>query len=111
MISELKDEEILDFLMTSEFEEDYKPEELKYLLFKWRYFYRILYSNKELIKTEKDGQIRTLEDEIKSLNIMVGDLLNQSYKKDLLIQNLKNRKLTFKERLSGKIILNKNENL
>lgn len=110
MISELKDEEILDFLMTSEFEEDYKPEELKYLLFKWRYFYRILYSNKELIKTEKDGQIRTLEDEIKSLNIMVGDLLNQSYKKDLLIQNLKNRKLSFKERLSGKIIINKNEN-
>lgn len=111
MISELKDEEILDFLMTSEFEEDYKPEELKYLLSKWRYFYRILYSNKELIKTEKDGQIRRLEDEIKSLNITVGDLLNQSYKKDLLIQNLKNRKLTFKERLSGKIILNKNENL
>lgn len=41
---------------------------------------------------------------------MVGDLLNQSYKKDLLIQNLKNRKLSFKERLSGKIIINKNEN-
>ncbi len=28
MISELSDEEILDFLMTSDFEGDYKPEEL-----------------------------------------------------------------------------------
>ena len=43
MISELKDEEIMEFLMTSEFEDDYKPEELKYLLVKFRYFYRTLY--------------------------------------------------------------------
>jgi hypothetical protein len=36
MISELQDDEILDFLMTSELEDDYKPEELKYLLIKFR---------------------------------------------------------------------------
>ena len=41
MISELTDEEILDFLMTSDFEDSYSPEELKYLLLKWRYFYRL----------------------------------------------------------------------
>jgi hypothetical protein len=34
MISELKDDEILEFLMTSEFEDDYSPTELKYLLVK-----------------------------------------------------------------------------
>ena len=111
MISELKDDEILDFLMTSEFENDYKPEELKYLLFKWRYFYRVLYNNKELIKTEKEGEINNLKDELRSLNSTLGLMLSESSKKDLLIQNLKNRKLSFKERLSGKIILNKNENL
>jgi hypothetical protein len=110
MISELKDDEILDFLMTSEFENDYKPEELKYLLHKWRYFYRILYSNKDLIKTEKDGEINKLKDEVKSLNTTIGTLISESDNKDLLIQNLKNRKLSFKERLSGKIILKKNEN-
>ena len=38
MISELTDEEILDFLMTSDFEDSYSPDELKYLLLKWRYF-------------------------------------------------------------------------
>ena len=34
MISELNDDEILDLLMTSEFEGDLSPKELKYLLYK-----------------------------------------------------------------------------
>ena len=51
MISELRDEEILDFLMTSDFEQEYKPEEFKYLLMKWRFFYRILNGRYELQKT------------------------------------------------------------
>lgn len=110
MISELKDDEILDFLMTSEFENDYKPEELKYLLFKWRYFYRVLYNNKELIKDEKIGEINKLKDEIEGLNFLIGSLMSESERKDLLIQNLKNRRLSIKERISGKIITNKNEN-
>lgn len=110
MISELKDDEILDFLMTSEFENDYKPEELKYLLFKWRYFYRVLYNNKELIKDEKIGEINKLKDEIEGLNCLIGSLMSESERKDLLIQNLKNRRLSLKERISGKIITNKNEN-
>lgn len=110
MISELKDEEILDFLMTSEFDNDYKPEELKYLLLKWRYFYRILYSKKELIETDKQGEINKLKEEVKSLNIVIGEMMTESDKKDILIQNLKNRKLSLKERISGKIIFNKNEN-
>jgi hypothetical protein len=110
MISELKDDEILDFLMTSDFENDYKMSELKYLLHKWKYFYRILYSNKDLIKTKKDGEINNLKDEVKSLNNTIGILVSESNKKDILIQNLKNRKLSLKERISGKIIFNKNEN-
>lgn len=110
MISELKDEEILDFLMTSEFDNDYKPEELKYLLLKWRYFYRILHSKKELIETDKQGEINKLKEEVKSLNIVIGEMMTESDKKNILIQNLKNRKLSLKERISGKIIFNKNEN-
>lgn len=110
MISELKDEEILDFLMTSEFDNDYKPEELKYLLLKWRYFYRILHSKKGLVETDKDGEINKLKDEVKSLNAVIGEMMAKSDKKDILIQSLKNRKLSLKERISGKIIFNKNEN-
>ncbi len=110
MISELNDDEILDFLMNSDFENDFKPEELKYLLLKWRYFYRILYSNKDMIKSSKEVEIKRLEDDMKSLNRTIGILVSESEKKDLLIQNMKNRKLSFKERISGKIIFNKNEN-
>jgi hypothetical protein len=110
MISKLKDDELLDFLMTSDFEDNYKPEEFKYLLYKWRYFYRVLYSKKDLIKTEKEGDIKRLEEKIKSLDITIGQLFFESHSKDVLIQNLKNRKLSLKERLSGKIITNKNEN-
>jgi hypothetical protein len=41
--------------MTSEFEGDWSPMELKFLLVKWRYFYRSIYSMREtgLLEGEK----------------------------------------------------------
>lgn len=110
VISELRDDQILDFLMTSELEDLYKLEELKYLIIKFRFFYRIIHSKRELIKSEKDGEIFQLKNEIKSLNSTIGNLMSNSDKKDFLIQNLKNRKLSLKERISGKIITKDNEN-
>jgi predicted RNase H-like nuclease (RuvC/YqgF family) len=109
MISELKDEEILDFLMTSDFEQEYKSEELKYLLVKWRYFYRVLNGKFELQKTNSNYEIEHLQEEIKRLKAQI--LENQSIiaEKENKINTLESRKLTFKERLSGKII-NKDEN-
>ena len=50
-IKELLDDEILDFLMTSEFEDNYSPDELKYLLQKWRYFYRLFNGKVERYKS------------------------------------------------------------
>ena len=58
MISELKDDEIMDFLMTSDFESEYKPEELKYLLYKWRYFYRLLQGNSERLNRTQRLKLR-----------------------------------------------------
>lgn len=111
MISELKDDEILDFLMTSEFENDYKPEELKYLLFKWRYFYRILYSNKEIIKSDKISEINLLKEEVESLRITIGDLISKIEKKDNFIQRIKNKKLSLMERIKGKVTINREEDI
>lgn len=111
MISELKDDEILELLMTSDYEQDYKPEELKYLLLKWRYFYRLLYGKFEVSKTDLTYEIKRLNEELKSKNDMLMDSQIENSKLHDSIHSLKNRKLTFKERLSGKIILNKNENL
>ena len=110
MISELKDDEILEFLMTSDFEGDYSPTELKYLLTKWRYFYRILNGRSDRDVQKLEGDVQTLESQIRSKDLQIGNLKNEIINKDDIITTMKNRNLTFKERWSGKIILNKNEN-
>jgi len=110
MISELKDDEILEFLMTSDFEGDYSPTELKYLLTKWRYFYRILNGRSERDVQKLEGDVQSLETQIKTKDFQIGNLKNEIINKDDIITTMKNRNLTFKERWSGKIILNENEN-
>lgn len=110
MIKELKDDEILDFLMTSEFEGDFKPDELKYLLNKWRYFYRILHGVSERDKVESDGKIRELNDKISNLESELKLLMVNNARNEDKINMMKKRKLTWKERLSGKIITKEDEN-
>jgi hypothetical protein len=107
MISELRDEEILDFLMTSDFEQEYKSEEFKYLLMKWRFFYRILNGRYELQKTNSGHDLSILNEEIKRLKTQISELQISVADKENQIHQLKNRKLTLKERMSGKISLNK----
>jgi len=109
MIAELKDDEILEFLMTSDFEGDYSPEELKYLLVKWRYFYRVIYGNLERTKTDGEGDVRKLKMEIESLKAQLNSSMVESADRANLIGEMKNRKLTWKERFSGKIITNEDE--
>lgn len=104
MISNLDNEEILDFLMTSDFEGDYKPEELKYLLVKWRYFYRLLNGKYELLNNEKNGESTKLNDEISSKNNKINFLLFENAELKNKIDLLSSRKLTWKERFKGKIL-------
>ena len=108
-ISELSDEDVLNFLMTSEFIDDYSPVELKYLLVKWRYFYRLSQGRNEQIKVKGEGDIQELENQKTILNNTISQLSLRVLEKDNLINSLKNRDLTWKERWSGKIILNKDE--
>ena len=109
MIRELKDEEILEFLMTSEFEERYKPEEYKYLLYKFRYFHRIISGRHELLKTNNQHDIKHLNEVIQDKESKINQVLVENAKLQENIQVLKSRKLTLKERVSGKIIY-KDEN-
>jgi hypothetical protein len=108
MISELNDNEILDFLMTSEFEDNFKPEELKYLLVKFRYFYRLQNGRIEQLSNEKDFEITNLNNKIEIQEENKNSLLAQIVILKDEISNLASRKLTLKERISGKIIT-KNE--
>ena len=110
MISELNDEEILELLMTSEFDGDLSPKELKYLLYKYRYFYRLLHGRLERIKTDNEGIIENKNDKINSLNNSVTNLQVENANKENIIHGLENRKLTWRERWTGKIITNKDEN-
>jgi SMC interacting uncharacterized protein involved in chromosome segregation len=110
MISELNDDEILDFLMTSEFEDDYSPSELKYLLVKWRYFYRLLYGNLERNKLKFDSDTKELKEEVENNKIQISNLKSEISSKENTIGSLKNRRLSLKERLTGKIIVNEDEN-
>jgi hypothetical protein len=110
MISELNDNEILDFLMNSEFEGDYKPSELKYLLTKWRYFYRILQGRFENVKGESKVEISNLKDDLESIKREIIRVQSISAQKEDLINSMKVRKLTLKERILGKIIINGDEN-
>jgi hypothetical protein len=104
MISELNDEEILNILMTSEFENNFSPTEFKYLLKKWRYFYRLQNGVLERIKDDLLYKIDNLNNEVDSVkkqNYLI--MVDSAQKEDHILQ-LKNRKLTFRERWTGKII-------
>jgi predicted RNase H-like nuclease (RuvC/YqgF family) len=103
MILELNDNDMLNLLMTSEFEDDYTPIEFKYLLKKWKYFYRLQQGKYERDKTELEGDIRSIEDKIKSLEYKIFNLQSELLQKQNLINNIKRKKLTWRERFSGKI--------
>jgi hypothetical protein len=107
MISELNDEEILDFLMTNDFDGDYKPEELKYLLLKWRYFYRILSGRIEVFKSDTTLDLQKLEDEILKLKTQIEELQKDIASKENDMLKFSSRKLTLKERIKGKINIGK----
>ncbi len=103
-INELTEEEILDFLMTNELEGDYSPSELKYLLSKWRYFYRLNLAKNEQVKHSYEDKIDELSKRVGILEYDNNELLIRNANKDNMIDSLKNRKLTFRERWSGEII-------
>lgn len=111
MISELKDDEILDFLMTSEFEGDYSPEELKYLLLKWRYFFRLSKGNTDRDITEKEGDIRRLNDEVSQLKVQINNTLSEKAVIENTIHQLENKKLSWKERFTGRLDKDKKINI
>ena len=109
MISELNDEEILNLLMTSEFENNLSPTEFKFLLKKWRFFYRILHGRMDRLKDDLNYNIDMLKGEVEALKEQNYLVMVESAQRQDLIDILKNRKLTWKERWTGKIITNEDE--
>jgi hypothetical protein len=102
MISELEDDKILEFLMTSDLDENFKTEEYKYLILKFRSFYKMLYGKHSLYKTNTEIQIRNLTADVDKLNKeIVKTQIERADSENKLEQATLPRKLTWKERWSG----------
>jgi hypothetical protein len=109
MIEQLSETEMLDYLMSSEFEEGLTPDEFKFLLKKFRNFYRLVSCSVANHKERMERALLDLESIKKEIitkednfEIIKSDL---EKKYDSIIQ----RKLNWEERFKGKLILN-NEN-
>lgn len=107
-IYKISNEEILDLLMTSDFNENYKPEELKYLLMKFKYFYRLMNGKRESIETYKEGKISEICDKLTNCEEELRQTKIKLAKKEDFICQLENKSLSLSERIKGKINLNKN---
>jgi hypothetical protein len=105
-INDLNDEDLFDYLMNSEYENNLKPEEYQYLLNKWKYFYRIIHGKYNILKNDHlSFNEKISKKETKYKNEI------KNYKEDLnktnnLLNSLKNKKLTLKERFLGKLKIN-----
>lgn len=111
-MTELKDDEILEYLMTSDLNENLRTQDYKYLIFKFRYFYKSLYGNFQNYKIEKEAFMKDLQSisdnlskEKYNLQVENADLKNQI---DL---NSKPVKLSWKERFTGKMYPKKQNNI
>lgn len=94
----ITDEEILNFLMTSDFTEGFTQEEYRFLLLKFRYHYRMFHAQNQRL----NYQIQELKDNIHSNDEDYQKLLQEIKNLNSDIKTEKNRKLTLKERLTGR---------
>jgi flagellar motility protein MotE (MotC chaperone) len=103
-MKEISDEKIFEYLMTSDFIENYKPTEWKFLLLKFRSFYKNLRGSKERELEIKEKEISDLRNKISSLeqNLIKEKTLSVELQNKIDLSK-KERKLTLKERISGKI--------
>lgn len=102
-LKKMSDEDLLDFLMTSDFNDNHSPEELRYLLLKWRYFYRVFNGRLERYKDDSNWELGRLNEKIENLIGEKIDLQIKLANKENELDFLKSRKLSWIERIKGKI--------
>jgi hypothetical protein len=103
-LNNLSEDEILDYLMTSDFDDGLSPEQFKFLLLKFRNFYRLIACSVNLTKErmeqskiEKEEKVKECDLKIEQVNCEKSELINK-------VNAILNKKLTWKERILGKII-------
>lgn len=102
-MSEINDDDFLDFMMNTDLSDNFSEKELKYLFFKWKYFYRNLLIKRERENNKLESYIRHLENnesdhknKIEELQIQLAEKENQlsfinNKKAEPLISVIKNK--------------------
>ena len=108
MFKNLSEQEVLDYLMTSDFNEGLTPDEYRLLLFQFRNFFRIISGKNELLKTELSGRDRVMDDLKRDFEKRFNETLTEKANVENKLMFNNNRKLSLKERWTGKLII-KNE--
>lgn len=93
----------LEYLMNTEFSNGENAEEMKKAFLKFKEFYRKSHSNQKRLEYKIDE----LEKEIKKKDILLEKIEKEIKLTDDKWKSLKDRDLTLKERLLGKVFTNK----
>lgn len=108
-VQEFSESDILNYLMTSEFNEGLNPDEFKFLLYKFRYNYRLVYARNESLLVKLEKVEMDLESTKSNFQKNINNLNSEKEKVEKKFEVLKNRKLSWKERIKGKIIFKEDE--
>jgi hypothetical protein len=108
-VQELSDTDIMNYLMTSEFNEGLTPDEFRFLLYKFRYQYRLIFNRHETLKVDYDRIDSDIKGYKENYTKNINNLTSERDKAETKYSLLLNRKLSWKERIKGKIILKENE--
>ena len=106
---EINEEDVFQYLMTSDFHETYSPDEYRFLLNKWRYYYRALYGQHSRMKEDLDDKLGAIELEKETCRKTVAESESKVSDMEKKYQSLINKELSWTERLKGKIIQIENE--
>jgi len=97
MLNLITEQEILDYLMTSDYNEGLTSEEYRFLLLRFRYYYRMNHSATQGLKHRMDDIAKESLDKEQECQNLRGEM--DKLRNDL--ESEKNRKLTWKERWNG----------
>ena len=106
---ELHEDDIFQYLLTSDFHETYSPDEYRFLMNKWRYYYRSLYGQYTRMRDDLEGNMKAIELEKESCKKLVSEAELKVQEIEEKYQSLIDKELTWKERWNGKITKPNNE--
>ena len=105
-MEEFNNQDILDYLMTSDFTEELTQAELKALLLKFREFYRIHHSINNNKLGDRDFQIKKLTEEMEFIRNEKYMAIKELDETNNELKKIVDRKLSLWERIIGKISIN-----